>query len=76
MGGAPIVRWRLVRELIEGASGYVFKTVGDAFCAAFASASSAVTTAWEVRRAMSVEPCLPRRRSTSAWRCTPVVGRT
>jgi predicted ATPase/class 3 adenylate cyclase len=47
---------RLVRELIEGASGYVFKTVGDAFCAAFASASSAVTTASEVQRAVSVEP--------------------
>lgn len=47
---------RLVRELIEGASGYVFKTVGDAFCAAFASASAAVTTASEVQRAVSVEP--------------------
>lgn len=33
----------IVRETIEGAGGQVFKTVGDAFCAAFASAPDAVT---------------------------------
>ena len=32
----------LMRETIGAANGYVFKTVGDAFCAAFASASQAV----------------------------------
>ena len=31
----------LLREAIVGANGFVFKTVGDAFCAAFATAAEA-----------------------------------
>ncbi len=31
----------LLREAIEGNGGYVFKTVGDAFCAAFSTAPQA-----------------------------------
>jgi class 3 adenylate cyclase len=35
----------LMRSAIESSGGYVFKTVGDAFCAAFASAKEAVVAA-------------------------------
>jgi len=35
----------LIRSAIESAGGYVFKTVGDAFCAVFASAKGAVAAA-------------------------------
>jgi hypothetical protein len=36
---------QILREAIEGQGGFVFKTVGDAFCAAFAAASPAVAAA-------------------------------
>ena len=42
----------LVRAAIEGAGGYVFKTLGDAFCAAFADASAAVVAATVAQRAI------------------------
>jgi class 3 adenylate cyclase len=32
----------VVREAVESAGGYVFKTVGDAFCVAFAAATDGV----------------------------------
>jgi len=35
----------LLREAIVGANGFVFKTVGDAFCAAFATAAEALAAA-------------------------------
>ena len=35
-----------LRSTIEASGGYVFKTVGDAFCAAFASPSG-VSGSWE-----------------------------
>jgi predicted ATPase/class 3 adenylate cyclase len=35
----------IMRSVIEGAQGYVFKTVGDAFCAAFETAQQAVAAA-------------------------------
>src|SRR5580692_10843152 len=35
----------IMRSVIEGAGGYVFKTVGDAFCAAFETAQQAVAAA-------------------------------
>ncbi len=47
---------QLVREAIEGRDGYVFKTVGDAFCAAFGSAVDAVAAALDVQLAMAGEP--------------------
>lgn len=46
----------LVRSAIEEAGGYVFKTVGDAFCAAFASAKAAVQAAGVAQQALGVEP--------------------
>ncbi|HEY1012622.1 MAG TPA: adenylate/guanylate cyclase domain-containing protein [Herpetosiphonaceae bacterium] len=46
----------LVRAAIEDAGGQVFKTVGDAFCAAFASAPAALEAALAVQRALRAEP--------------------
>jgi predicted ATPase/class 3 adenylate cyclase len=45
----------LMRSAIESSGGYVFKTVGDAFCAAFASAKEAVVAAGEAQRALHAE---------------------
>jgi predicted ATPase/class 3 adenylate cyclase len=44
---------RILRERIEARRGYVFKTVGDAFCAAFASPFDAVLAAAETQRALA-----------------------
>ncbi len=46
----------MLRGVIEGSGGYVFKTVGDAFCAAFTDAASAVRTALAVQEAVATEP--------------------
>ena len=46
----------LLRHCIEGHSGHVFKTGGDAFCAAFHTASDAVAAALEAQRALHREP--------------------
>src|SRR5258706_8778654 len=46
----------LVREAIISANGYVFKAVGDAFCAAFARAPDAVAAALMVQTALDTEP--------------------
>ncbi|RYE93783.1 MAG: adenylate/guanylate cyclase domain-containing protein [Myxococcales bacterium] len=43
---------RLLREIIEKNGGHVFKTIGDAFCAAFSSPRDGVTTALEAQRAI------------------------
>ncbi len=40
----------LLRRAIEGRGGYVFKTVGDAFCAAFPTAPDALEAALEIQR--------------------------
>jgi len=45
----------LLREAIDRRSGYIFKTVGDAFCVAFARVSDAVATACEAQRARSAQ---------------------
>jgi len=45
----------LLREIIEARGGYIFKTMGDAFDAAFADALSAVTAAAEIQRALQAE---------------------
>src|SRR6187551_1259741 len=42
-----------LRHIIEAHSGHVFKTVGDAFCAAFANAADAVSAALDAQRAIS-----------------------
>jgi predicted ATPase/class 3 adenylate cyclase len=46
----------LVRAAIEGCGGYVFKTVGDAFCAAFSTAKEATEAAEAVQRVLIAEP--------------------
>jgi predicted ATPase/class 3 adenylate cyclase len=43
----------LVRAAIEANRGYVFKTIGDAFCAAFAAVPDAVAAALAVQRALA-----------------------
>lgn len=46
----------LLRQAIEANRGYVFKTVGDAFCAAFATASEGLDAAVAAQRALAAEP--------------------
>jgi excinuclease ABC subunit B len=46
----------IVQAAIEGHTGYIFKTMGDAFCAAFASAPEALSAAVEVQRSLHAEP--------------------
>jgi predicted ATPase/class 3 adenylate cyclase len=45
----------LLRTAIEARGGYVFKTVGDAFCAAFWRASDAIAAAADAQRALAGE---------------------
>ena len=49
----------VLRKVIEAHRGYVFKTVGDAFCATFADAADAVNAAVEIQRALAIEPWPP-----------------
>src|SRR5690349_14411270 len=42
----------LLRERIESCGGYVFKTMGDAFCAAFPTAPEALQAAIEAQHAL------------------------
>jgi predicted ATPase/class 3 adenylate cyclase len=46
---------RLVREAIVRRKGYVFKTVGDAFCAAFSHPGDAVAAMFDAQRALAAE---------------------
>ena len=46
----------LLRGNIETSGGYVFKTVGDAFCAAFPTANAALQAALAAQLALAVEP--------------------
>jgi len=46
----------ILRTAIEDAAGYVFKTVGDAFCAAFETAQLAAEAAVAAQRTLSAEP--------------------
>lgn len=46
---------RLLRSAIEAHGGFVFKTMGDAFCAAFARAECAVLGAVAAQRALAAE---------------------
>ncbi|MFY9885442.1 MAG: adenylate/guanylate cyclase domain-containing protein [Candidatus Cybelea sp.] len=50
---------RILRSEIERWRGYVFKTIGDAFCAAFWSASDALGAAVEVQRRLGRENFSP-----------------
>ncbi|MEO9264483.1 MAG: adenylate/guanylate cyclase domain-containing protein [Candidatus Baltobacteraceae bacterium] len=49
----------LVRQAIESHEGFVFKTVGDAFCAAFARTSDALSAALDAQRALAREVFSP-----------------
>jgi predicted ATPase/class 3 adenylate cyclase len=55
MQGALKRHDELLRSTIESARGYVFKTVGDAFCAAFTSARDAVAAAGAAQQALQTE---------------------
>ena len=44
----------ILRRAIEEHGGYVFKTVGDAFCAAFPTAPDALEAALEIQRGSSL----------------------
>jgi predicted ATPase/class 3 adenylate cyclase len=46
----------ILRSAIEERDGHVFKTVGDAFCAAFSSAPEALGAALAAQRALRAEP--------------------
>jgi predicted ATPase/class 3 adenylate cyclase len=46
---------RLLREAIETHGGHVFKTIGDAFCAAFAIATDALAAALALQRSLAAE---------------------
>jgi predicted ATPase/class 3 adenylate cyclase len=43
---------RMLREIFESSGGYVFKTIGDAFCVAFDTAQGALAGALESQRAL------------------------
>lgn len=45
----------IVRSAIEGEGGYVFKTVGDAFCAAFATGDAAARAAGVIQQGVRTE---------------------
>ena len=47
---------RILRHSIEANGGYVFKIIGDAFCAAFPAAQQALAAALEAQRALYAEP--------------------
>ncbi len=51
----------LLRTAIGGAGGYVFKTVGDAFCAAFATAQAALEAVLAAQQALGVQTWPTRR---------------
>src|SRR5207249_7409043 len=46
----------ILRSSIEANEGYVFKTVGDAFCAAFLTAPEALAAAIEAQQRLEAEP--------------------
>jgi predicted ATPase/class 3 adenylate cyclase len=52
----------VLREIIGAHSGFIFKTMGDAFCAAFATASDALAAATAAQRVLQAED----------WRDTPI----
>src|ERR671910_104699 len=55
MQGALARHDEILRRLIQDRGGYVFKTVGDAFCCAFSTAPDALEPALAVQRALSGE---------------------
>ena len=69
--GATMARHdEILREVMDSSDGFVFKTVGDAFCVAFSSAPYALEAALAAQRCSSQrngrrpDPC------GCGWRCT------
>src|SRR5437870_11551419 len=56
MGVALARHDEILRQAIEANGGYVFKTVGDAFCAAFPTPNGALAAALSAQRALNGEP--------------------
>ena len=56
----------LLRQAIEQRCGYVFKTIGDAFCAAFSTASDAAVAAMEVQEQLVAQVWPPPDHAQSA----------
>ncbi len=56
MGAALARHDEILRAAIEACGGHVFKTVGDAFCAAFPTPRSALQAAIDAQRALGEEP--------------------
>jgi predicted ATPase/class 3 adenylate cyclase len=52
----------ILRQVIETNNGYVFKTVGDAFCAAFSTATEGLAAALDMQRALAAQ----------TWNETPI----
>ena len=52
MSAALVRHDEILRSCIERRGGHVFKTVGDAFCAAFTDAVAALDTALDAQRAL------------------------
>jgi predicted ATPase len=49
----------VLHQVIDGYGGVVFKTVGDAFCAAFATATEALSAAVEIQRSLAQQDWQP-----------------
>ncbi len=56
MKGSLARHHMLLERTIESNGGYVFQIVGDAFCAAFHTASEGVAAALAAQRALAAEP--------------------
>src|SRR6266849_947250 len=63
----------LLRQAIETHGGFVFKTIGDGFCAAFASPEDAVAAALAAQRALhQAQPLFVRSvRCATMWLMAP-----
>jgi class 3 adenylate cyclase len=58
MPGALARHHTLVGDAIQENGGYIFQIVGDAFCAAFSTATAALAAAWAGQRALLAEQWL------------------
>ena len=62
----------LLRQAIEGNNGYVFKTAGDAFCAAFPTAPDALRAALSSQLSLAAQEWdMTACRFGCGWPCTP-----
>ena len=59
MRGALARHDEILRASVEASGGYVFKTVGDAFCAAFATAREALEATLAAQRALGLAAAKP-----------------